>query len=153
MKTIEGYDIKIFTDNIEQEALDQIKELLKVGVFDGCKIRIMPDIHAGAGCVIGFTSEMKDKVISNIVGVDLGCGMLVHKLSSKPDSRQLQDIIEAYIPFGCEVRKDWVHIKPAYQKYRRKASELIEKLKCKKELRNIGRLADSVGSLGGGEVK
>ena len=46
-----------------------------------------------------------------------------------------------------------LHIKPAYQKYRRHASALIEKLKCKKELRNIGRLADSVGSLGGGEVK
>lgn len=153
MKTIENYDIKIFTDNIEQEALDQIKGLLKVGVFDGCKIRVMSDVHSGAGCVIGFTSEMKDKVISNIVGVDLGCGMLVHKLSSKPDSRQLQDIIEAYIPFGCEVRSDWIHIKPAYQKYRKRASELIERLKCKKELRNPGRLADSVGSLGGGEVR
>lgn len=481
MKTIEGYDIKIFTDNVEQEALDQINGLLKVGVFDGCKIRVMSDVHSGAGCVIGFTSEMKDKVISNIVGVDLGCldkdteiltetgwvkisnytdqkilvydrfkevarfekplayikapcdefyyfknskgldqmlseehkmlitlgnpkrrselrskslycseelqnpgffytktneqlikgyygfysafnvdnsgislsdiliridimvqadghvelhkdlrgsekhysyemhfkkdrkinrckdlltkggikfkehinpdksttilfqlpesiginkditkyylankhqleivadeclywdgskgyrscysntkkdavdviqfafsatgiragiyidrpitshhsigynviptknptvgytsrptivksedgfkycfttntgffvarrnnnifitgncGMLVHKLSSQPDSRRLQDTIEAYIPYGHEVRKDWIHIKPAYQKYRRKASELIENLKCKKELRNIGRLADSVGSLGGGEVR
>lgn len=150
MISLEGYDIKIFTDNIEQEALDQIKELLKVGVFDGCKIRIQSDVHAGAGCVIGFTSEMKDKVIPYVIGVDISCAILVHKLSSKPDSRQLQDIIEAYIPFGCEVRKDWVHIKPAYQKYRKKASELIEKLKCKKELRNIGRLADSVGSLGGG---
>ncbi len=153
MINLEGYDIKIFTDNIEQEALDQIEGLLKVGVFDGCKIRVMSDVHSGAGCVIGFTSEMKDKVISNIVGVDLGCGMLVHKLSSKPDSRQLQDIIEAYIPFGCEVRSDWIHIKPAYQKYRKRASELIERLKCKKELRNPGRLADSVGSLGGGEVR
>jgi hypothetical protein len=54
MKTIEGYDIKIFTDNIEQEALDQIKGLLKVGVFDGCKIRIQSDVHSGAGCVIGL---------------------------------------------------------------------------------------------------
>ena len=153
MKTIENYDIKIFTDNIEQEAIDQINDLLSVGVFDGCKIRIMPDVHSGAGCVIGFTSEMKDKVISNIVGVDLGCGVLVHKLSEKPDSRRLQDIIEAYIPFGCEVRKDWINIKPAYQKYRKKASELFEKLRCLKELRNPGRLADSVGSLGGGEVK
>lgn len=153
MKTIEGYDIKIFTDNIEQEALDQINGLLKVGVFDGCRIRVMSDVHSGAGCVIGFTSEMKDKVISNIVGVDLGCAVLVHKLSAQPDSRRLQDTIEAYIPYGHEVRKDWINIKPAYQKYRRKASELIEDLKCKKELRNIGRLADSVGSLGGGEVK
>lgn len=109
--------------------------------------------HSGAGCVIGFTSEMKDKVISNIVGVDLGCAVLVHKLSAQPDSRRLQDTIEAYIPYGHEVRKDWINIKPSYQKYRRKASELIEDLKCKKELRNIGRLADSVGSLGGGEVK
>ena len=150
MKTIEHYDIKIFTDNIEQEAIDQINSLLKVGVFEDCKIRIMPDVHSGAGCVIGFTSEMKDKVISNIVGVDLGCGVLVHKLSEKPDSQHLQDIIEAYIPFGCEVRKDWINIKPAYQKYRKKASELLEKLHCLKELRNPGRLADSVGSLGSG---
>lgn len=109
--------------------------------------------HSGAGCVIGFTSEMKDKVIPYVIGVDENCGMLVHKLSSQPDSRRLQDTIEAYIPYGHEVRKDWIHIKPSYQKYRRKASELIEDLKCKKELRNIGRLADSVGSLGGGEVR
>ena len=153
MKTIEGYNIKIFTNNVEQEALDQINGLLKVGVFDGCRIRVMSDCHSGAGCVIGFTSEMKDKVIPYVIGVDENCGMLVHKLSAQPDSRRLQDTIEAYIPYGHEVRKDWINIKPAYQKYRRKASELIEDLKCKKELRNIGRLADSVGSLGGGEVK
>ena len=107
--------------------------------------------HSGAGCVIGFTAPFKDRVISNLVGVDISCSMLVHKLSSKPDSKLLQDIIESYIPYGCEVRKDWIHIKPAYQKYRRTASEIIEKLRCKKNLRNIGRLADSVGSLGGGE--
>lgn len=153
MKTIEGYNIKIFTDNIEYSALEQLRTLLtKTDVFKDCPIRIMPDCCSGAGCVIGFTAPFKDRVISNLVGVDIGCSILVHKLSSKPDSKLIQDIIESYIPYGCEVRKDWINIKPAYQKYRRTASEIIEKLRCKKNLRNIGRLADSVGSLGGGEV-
>ena len=64
MKTIEGYDVKIFTDNIEENALEQIKELLSIDVFSDKKIRIMPDVHAGAGCVIGFTGDLGDKVIS-----------------------------------------------------------------------------------------
>ena len=53
MKTIEGYNVKIFTDNIEANALEQIKELLSIDAFSDKKIRIMPDVHAGAGCVIG----------------------------------------------------------------------------------------------------
>ena len=77
MKTIEGYNVKIYTNNIEDSASEQIKELLSVDVFSKCKIRIMPDVHAGAGCVIGFTGNLGDKVIPNIVGVDIGCGILV----------------------------------------------------------------------------
>lgn len=77
MKTIDGYDVKIFTDNIEDTAIEQIRQLLSIDVFSDCKIRIMPDVHAGAGCVIGFTGNLGDKVIPNIVGVDIGCGMLV----------------------------------------------------------------------------
>ena len=57
MKTIEGYDVKIFTDNIEENALEQIKELLSIEVFSDKKIRIMPDVHAGAGCVKGFPAN------------------------------------------------------------------------------------------------
>ena len=71
MKTIEGYDMKIFTDNIEETALEQIRKLLSIEVFADKKIRIMPDVHAGVGCVIGFTGNLGDKVIPNIVGVDL----------------------------------------------------------------------------------
>ena len=77
MKTIEGYNVKIFTDNVGENAVGQIKQLLSVDVFSNCKIRIMPDVHAGAGCVIGFTGDLGDKVIPNIVGVDIGCGILV----------------------------------------------------------------------------
>ena len=68
-------DLKIFTDNIEPMALNQIYTLVKQPAFSDCKVRIMPDVHAGAGCVIGFTADLGDKVIPNIVGVDIGCGM------------------------------------------------------------------------------
>lgn len=63
MMTIDNYDAKIFTDDIEQSAVEQIELLLSVGVLSKCKIRIMPDVHAGAGCVIGFTGDLGDKVI------------------------------------------------------------------------------------------
>ena len=66
-------DLKIFTDNIEPEALNQIYELIKQPAFEDCKVRIMPDVHAGKGCVIGFTADLGYKVIPNIVGVDIGC--------------------------------------------------------------------------------
>lgn len=66
-------DLKIFTKNIEDSALKQIHELLKVPAFKDCKVRIMPDVHAGSGCVIGFTADLGNKVIPNIVGVDIGC--------------------------------------------------------------------------------
>lgn len=68
MKTIEGYDIKIFTDNVEDKAIEHLRTLLSIDVFSDSKIRIMPDVHAGAGCVIGFTGNLGDKVIPNIVG-------------------------------------------------------------------------------------
>lgn len=73
----ENYDVKIFTDKVEEGALKQIQQLMEIDVFKGCKVRIMPDVHAGAGCVIGFTGDLEDKVIPNIVGVDIGCGIMV----------------------------------------------------------------------------
>ena len=61
------YNLKIFTDNIEYECLEQIETLLKQDVFKDSKIRIMPDTHAGKGCVIGFAGNLDEKVIPNIV--------------------------------------------------------------------------------------
>ena len=63
-----------FTDQIENGALDQIKKLLNQEFIKDSKVRIMPDVHQGVGCVIGFTAQMGDKLIPNIVGVDIGCG-------------------------------------------------------------------------------
>jgi len=61
----ENHDVRIFTENIEETALMQLETLLSIGAFTECKIRIMPDVHAGAGCVIGFTGNLGDKVIPN----------------------------------------------------------------------------------------
>lgn len=65
---------KVFTDVLEDSCLEQIKALLDLEAFSDASVRIMPDCHAGSGCVIGFTADLGDKIIPNIVGVDIGCG-------------------------------------------------------------------------------
>ncbi|HCL03550.1 MAG TPA: RNA-splicing ligase RtcB [Lachnoclostridium phytofermentans] len=133
-------DLKIFTENIEPEALNQIYTLIKQPAFSECKVRIMPDVHAGAGCVIGFTADLGDKVIPNIVGVDIGCGMLTVKLREKEiDLRKLDDVIRKYIPNGKNVHEG-----------RQVKYEKIQDLYCYRELKDTRRLERSIGTLGGG---
>lgn len=62
-------NVKIFTENIDSKSLEQVREVTKY--FPDSKIRIMPDVHAGIGCVIGFTADLGERVIPNIVGVDI----------------------------------------------------------------------------------
>ena len=155
MKTIEGHDVKIFTDNVEESALAQIRELLSIEVFADRKIRIMPDVHAGAGCVIGFTGDLGDKVIPNIVGVDIGCGMRVVNLGSvgDVDYHAFNEHIVANIPSGTRVREEKHRFRPlageAMGIYR-EAKQLVTQLRCYRELKNTDRIYKSVGSLGGG---
>ena len=155
MKTIEGYDVKIFTDNIEKTALEQIRELLSIEVFADRKIRIMPDVHAGAGCVIGFTGDLGDKVIPNIVGVDIGCGMRVLNLGKvgEVDYHAFNEHIVANIPSGTWVREEKHGFRTlageAMDIYR-EAKQLVIQLKCYRELKNTDRINKSIGSLGGG---
>ena len=135
-------DLKIFTENIEQEALDQIYTLVKQPAFSDCKIRIMPDVHAGTGCVIGFTADLGEKVIPNIVGVDIGCGMLTTNLGNIDiDFEKLDNIIREYVPSGRKVHEE---------ENSSVASDIIEKLQCKEQLKNINWLKRSCGTLGGG---
>lgn len=135
-------DLKIFTDNIEQQAIEQINELLDQEAFKNSKIRIMPDVHAGKGCVIGFTGNLGDKVIPNIVGVDIGCGMLCVKLGKVDiDLEKLDYIIREYIPSGMNVRE--VPVKHAFA--------YLNNLICGEELKNKDNwLTKSLGTLGGG---
>lgn len=103
-------DLKIFTDNIEPTALNQIYTLINQPAFADCKVRIMPDVHAGAGCVIGFTADLGNKVIPNIVGVDIGCGMLTVELGKIDiDFDYLDKSIRENVPSGREVNETAVY--------------------------------------------
>lgn len=132
-------DLKIFTDNIEPEALNQIYTLIKQPAFADCKVRIMPDVHAGKGCVIGFTADLGDKVIPDIVGVDIGCGMLCCEIGKIDiDYAKLDSVIREHIPAGRAVRDEEINFPQ------------LEDLHCKDQLRNIEWLKCSLGTLGGG---
>jgi len=155
MKTIEGHNVKIFTDNIEENALEQIKELLSIDVFSDKKIRIMPDVHAGAGCVIGFTGDLGNKVIPNIVGVDIGCGMRVLNLGklTEIEFHAFHEHIRGNVPSGMIVREDRFGFKPLVGEEMviyREAKQLVTELHCYRELKDSGRINKAIGSLGGG---
>ncbi len=155
MKTIEGYDVKIFTDYIEESALRQIRELLSIDVFSDKKIRIMPDVHAGAGCVIGFTGDLGDKVIPNIVGVDIGCGMRILNLGKLTDIdyHSFHEHIRGNVPSGKIVREDKFGFKPLVgeeMEIYREAKTLVTELHCYRDLKDSGRINKAIGSLGGG---
>ena len=99
---------KIFTENVEEACIEQIKNLLNIEAFAGTKIRIMPDCHAGKGCTIGFTMDVKDKIVPNLVGVDIGCGMLtvnLEKTKEEIDFAKLDAVINEFIPSGFNIRE------------------------------------------------
>jgi len=155
MKTIEGYNVKIFTDNIEESAMEQIKTLLSIDVFKNKKIRIMPDVHAGAGCVIGFTGDLGDKVIPNIVGVDIGCGMRVLNLGNIEaiDYHAFYEHIRANVPSGKIVREERFGFKPLVHEEMeiyREAKKMVSELRCYRDLKYSDRIYKAIGSLGGG---
>jgi tRNA-splicing ligase RtcB len=155
MKTIEGHNVKIFTDMIDENAIGQIKQLLSIDVFADKKIRIMPDVHAGAGCVIGFTGDLGEKVIPNIVGVDIGCGMRVLNLGdiNDIDYHAFHEYIRANVPSGKIAREDKFGFKPLVgeeMEIYREAKELIKGIYCYRELKDTGHIQKSIGTLGGG---
>lgn len=133
-------NLKIFTENIEQEAIEQIDLLLEQEPFKKCKVRIMPDVHAGKGCVIGFTADLGNKVIPNIVGVDIGCGMLCVELGKIDiDLKKLDEIINKYIPAGRNIREQRIL-----------DFEPIKELYCLRDLKETKKFNKAIGTLGGG---
>ena len=97
---------KVFTDNVDNETISQLTLLLNQEFIKDNKIRIMPDTHAGAGCVIGTTMTIADKIVPNLVGVDIGCGMLAIKLEEKSiDLKLLDECIRQYVPSGFNIHE------------------------------------------------
>jgi len=132
---------KLFTDTAEQGAITQIQHLLEQAFIAGSKVRIMPDAHAGMGCTIGTTMTIIDKVVPNLVGVDIGCGMETVLLKEKRvELEQLDKTIHQYIPCGFTIRKE-----PHYF-----SDEIdLTSLRCKKHV-DLKRAVLSIGTLGGG---
>lgn len=132
---------KVFTGMLENEAISQILGILNNEDFKDSKIRIMPDCHVGKNCVIGFTMEIKDKVCVNLVGGDIGCGVLAYKLKEKEiDFEKLELFIRDTIAMG--------------ENHSSKRHKLLKNinlndLKCKHYI-NLNRGMESFFSLGGG---
>ena len=132
---------KVFTDMVEPEAMSQIFNICCQKAFEGSKIRIMPDVHAGKGCVIGTTMTITDKVVPNLVGVDIGCGMLVANIGKTDvDFQKLDDLIRKEIPSGFSIRNRAHSLV--------KKAELSE-LACAESI-DLNRAMLSIGTLGGG---
>ena len=131
----------VFTQLLEPSAEKQIRTFCDRPQSENSKIRIMPDVHTGKGCVIGLTMTITDQVIPNLVGVDIGCGMLTVKLKEKRlNFPELDSVIRANIPYGRNVRE---------RPHRSYGRLDIQKLCCFKKI-DTRRALESLGSLGGG---
>ena len=123
---------------VEEEAIEQIRNMCDYALTEGSRVRIMPDVHAGKGCTIGTTMTVIDKVCPNIVGVDIGCGMYTVKLDVKDPDFKLIDATCYYIPSGMAV---WEGRQEPFD---------LTRLKCYRSLKDTKRLERSLGTLGGG---
>jgi len=141
MKTIKnnkGIETLIFAETFEFEAYEQIKKLVNFSAYENTKVRIMPDAHAGKGCTVGTTMTITDKVTPNLVGVDIGCGMLTIKLKNRGiDFEKLDEVIKTKVPCGFNVHE------------KSKKDFDFTKLGCQKHV-DLNRAIHSIGTLGGG---
>lgn len=132
---------KVFTDVVEQSAIAQVISLLNQPYVEGSQVRMMPDIHAGAGCTIGTTMTIKDKVCPNLVGVDIGCGMETTRIRENHiDLQRLDEVIRAGIPSGFSIRTE-------PHQFAQKID--LSQLYCAKKA-DLDRAYNSIGTLGGG---
>lgn len=130
----------IYTDNIDNETIGQIMYMINhLDFLEGSKIAIMPDCHAGKGCVVGTTMVIKDKIVPRFVGSDLGCGVLAVKLKQESlDLAELDNVIRAHVPHGYTLHAE--DIKPLYDpEYDKLHAEI-----------SLNRTPRSLGTLGGG---
>ena len=123
---------------IEDEAIQQIRRMCDYSFTEGSRIRIMPDVHAGAGCTIGTTMTVHDKAVPNVVGVDIGCGMYTVRLAEREIDLERLDAAAHYIPSGMSV---WEGRQERFD---------LTGLRSYRVLKDTRRLERSLGTLGGG---
>lgn len=140
MFTIEGKcgTAACYAVNIEDACIEQIRRMLDMPFAKGANTAIMPDAHYGRGCTIGTTMRVTDAVVPNLVGVDIGCGMLTADLGRKPIDLPGFDEACHRIPSGFGV---WEGRRERFD---------LEELRCYRQLRDTRRISRSLGTLGGG---
>ena len=129
----------IYSNSYDEEAINQIKTLCDLKSMEGAEIKVMPDYHAGKGCVIGFTAFNPKTFIPNLLGVDIGCGVLAVKVKEHIDLEKLGTFIKENIPTGFEVNETPVCSFPE-----------LRLLHCYDHLTDTDRIVRSLGTLGGG---
>lgn len=134
-------EARIFTDVVDSASIGQIQALCNQEFTVGSRIRLMPDVHAGKGCTIGTTMTITDKVVPNLVGVDIGCGMETTRIREKRlELQKLDKLIYERIPSGFSIR----------EKAHRYASQIdLSQLYCARHV-DLIRAEKSIGTLGGG---
>ena len=131
---------RVYSSGYDDKAIGQIINLCNQDFVQGSQIRIMPDYHYGAGCTIGFTANLGDKVIPNLVGVDIGCGMFTVNLGDVDvNFEKVDQVIRNYIPSGFESRKN----KLGY-------FNKLNNLNCLKHIKGVSFYELQLGTLGGG---
>lgn len=132
---------KVFTDSIDKATNEQLVNLMNQPSFAKSKVRIMPDCHAGKGCVIGTTMTITDKIVPDLVGVDLSCSVTIIQLHQKDvDLKKLDDAIHKLIPAGFNVRT-----------YPHPYIEHVPLEKLYAPIKEIDHIRNSLGTLGGGK--
>jgi len=133
-----GIETIVFAETFEYEAFEQVRKLINFEAYQHEKIRIMPDAHAGKGCTVGTTMTITNKITPNLVGVDIGCGMLAIKLKNKEiDFEKLDEVIRTKVPSGFNIHESQV------------STFDFNQLKCKQHV-DLNRAVLSIGTLGGG---
>lgn len=135
--------VKVYAKTFEYEAYDQVKRLANYEPYLNSIIRIMPDAHAGKGCTVGTTMTLHGMVTPNLVGVDIGCGMLVinlghNQFNGEPDLKKLDEVIHKFVPAGFEIHNQ------AWTKFNK-----LDDLLCRNSV-DLQRAVLSIGTLGGG---
>ena len=139
-------NVKIFAKTIEAEAMKQIEDMATSEAYRDCKIRIMPDCHAGKGCTVGTVIQTAGKVVPNTIGVDIGCGMFVVELGKKDINLSLLDrIINESVPSGCDV-----HEQPQLKEMSPFMSHRLHHLYETTPVFDLDYIKRSLGTLGGG---
>lgn len=135
-------EAKIFADIVESHAISQVINLLNQPFAEGETVRMMPDIHAGAGCTVGTTMTLNNgKICPNLIGVDIGCAMYVVKLQEKEiDCAKLDEVIRKYIPSGLNCHDEPHKLAKSFD---------LTRLKCYNSI-NATHMMCSLGTLGGG---